>query len=645
MKLARLVVLTALALSAADRANAKPKSPSYELVPMPWHLASIAGVAVSADGHTAVTGSYDGTLRLWELPALTPRAKLPYDAMADASDPALSADGARLAVIYDKRIHVWDTASGRELRTAPAKGEVKTLAFAPKGRTLLIGGADGAVSEWDVDRASKPSALFATGDRVSALAFTPSGGLVVGGGFEFGHLALWDPASHAKVRDLTLDTDAAPASRSAYIMPVDCLAVSPDGKLAAAGAGREVGLYNLETGHLQRELALEPSEGNYQPGSCTVVFASGGRELVVERLGTVQRFTVSTGARTASIELPRDLNTILHHNAVLLPEIDRVLLGDARGVLALTELSTGKPVVRVGGPASNPTALAFRPGTHMLFAGHGDGSVSVWDGEKARPTGPPRALRKKRLSGIAMAPDGKALAVSAEDGVGIYDSDTLQSLAELSGHEGPVLAIARDGKGARLATGGADRTVRLWDWSGKEIRVLRGHEAEVTGVALSPDGSRVASVSEDGTLRLWDTDAERNPKVAQTSKGRVPFTAVVFSPDGGLLVTAEAFLGDNRVRLFDAASLKELAAMSPSAKSLGALDLEMGRGGRLLYASCLSSQATVFDLKTRSRLASLKGFDGYGFAVAVSDDERFVALGTGTQESAIRIWRLDPSGD
>ena len=213
------------------------------------------------------------------------------------------------------------------------------------------------------------------------------------------------------------------------------------------------------------------------------------------------------------------------------------------------------------------------------------------------------------------------------------------AVVELRGHEGPVLAIARDDKGGLLATGGADRTVRLWGWWGKQVRVLQGHQREVAGVALSSDGGRVASVSEDGILRLWDAAGKVAPKVVLTSMGKVPFTAVAFSPDGKLVATAEASLGDNRVRLFDSTTLGELAALPTSDRNLGALNLAFGRSGDRLYASCLGSQAGVFDLRRRSLVASLKAFDGYGFAVAVSDDGLLVALGTGTQESAIRIWQ------
>ena len=64
--------------------------------------------------------------------------------------------------------------------------------------------------------------------------------------------------------------------------------------------------------------------------------------------------------------------------------------------------------------------------------------------------------------------------------------------------------------GSRIASGGRDRLVRLWDAAtGEELVRLPGHSDYVYSLAFSPDGKTLVSGSGDTTLRLWDTEPLR----------------------------------------------------------------------------------------------------------------------------------------
>src|SRR5262249_29302534 len=148
-----------------------------------------------------------------------------------------------LSGAYDNSIKLWEVQTGRELRILGSKtpGVVHSVAFSPDGRFALSGGCEslgaeggpgdgtcerGSLILWDASSWRKVKYL-AHSDRVTSVAFSPDGSLVLFGGGEQkdNALRLWDLASWRELRRFVGHTDR-----------VNSVAFSGDGRLLLTGS-------------------------------------------------------------------------------------------------------------------------------------------------------------------------------------------------------------------------------------------------------------------------------------------------------------------------------------------------------------------------------------------------------------------------
>ena len=104
------------------------------------HTDMVRAVAVTPDGRYAVSGSYDGTLRVWDL-ASGETVRTLSGHTGEVSAVAVTPDG-RCAVSgsWDDTLRVWDLASGETVRTLSGHtGSVRALAVTPDGRQAVSG--------------------------------------------------------------------------------------------------------------------------------------------------------------------------------------------------------------------------------------------------------------------------------------------------------------------------------------------------------------------------------------------------------------------------------------------------------------------------------------------------------------------------
>jgi WD40 repeat protein len=278
----------------------RPQGPADEARRFVGHTGAVNGVAFAPDGKRVLSGSADGTARLWD--AETGRQLQVFTGhAAGIVGVAFSPDGRRVATASDDRsVRLWDAETGKELARFDGHTQVlKTVAFSPDGRRLLSCGDDNTMRLWDVEGRAELR-RFDHPSWVRCAAFSPDGRYALSVCFDR-NVRLWSLESGRKMRELPGHTADAFACAflsdgyravsggldgtlrlwdlvegrerlqfSAHPNRVWGVAVSPDGRWAlSVGEEGTVGLWELATG---REVKRFPCHCRL-----SVAFSSDGR--------------------------------------------------------------------------------------------------------------------------------------------------------------------------------------------------------------------------------------------------------------------------------------------------------------------------------------------------------------------------------
>ena len=537
------------------------------------HSKVVVSIAVSPDGRTILSGSQDGTVRLWDLAshklisiltnfqdsvhsvAFSPdgkvfavgglgirtgvtlwdakRLRLVASLEGLTASVAFAPNGNLLAYgtsrdFYPKNgedVIVWDYKANREVARILHGGA--RVAFSPDAKLLAVGGQNDAVILWDVvsqqsvGRLPKPA-------TVNSMAFTPDGTNLVVGYWE-GELLVWDLAGQRVRTKLTGHTGR-----------IWDLAFSPDGKLlATASSDQTVRLWDVETWQTKDILR---GHGNEVWG---VKFTPDGQTLV-------------TGSKDETImvwpvhpERPAELIEGIASAPLISPDAAMLVALDVHDRVVMWDPATSEPTPLT---ESQGTPLAILNGGKGIMTVEAAGTVTVWD-TRSHSVQAQTALRASgEIEKAVLSHDMKTLATwSSGRQLQFWNIDDGEMQATFDGRV-DGFAFSTDKKRFVTIRGGA---ALIWDWIGRrQIAELRLHKMDIASFALAPDDNTLITGGHDGLVIVWDILGQR--PVATLAGHEEGIFRVVVSPDGKTLASSSL----RTVKLWHLPTFREVASFT-----------------------------------------------------------------------------------
>ena len=328
------------------------------------HGGPVRSLAISADGATALSGSFDTSAIRWSLRRNAAEQVLRlHDSAVNAV--AILKDGRDVTAGDDARIGIWTPGKQEpDIVLERPKGPIVGLALSPDGATLASASWDRTIRLWPLTGGA-PRVFEGHQQNVNGVAFAPDGKTLVSAGYD-ATVRIWPLLGKESPLVVTLPS------------PLNAVAVAADGEIVTAGADGKV-YFRSATGEQRGAAEVSPT-----PIIALAISGNGDRIAAASIRGSVAVIDRQTRTLVRTLVGPG----LPVWAAAFFPDNRTLLTGGADHVIRRWDSATGEPIgATVSGSIEDPlAAFAGEPGAQVFRACVACHTLRPGEDNRAGPT-------------------------------------------------------------------------------------------------------------------------------------------------------------------------------------------------------------------------------------------------------------------
>ena len=525
------------------------------------HTDRIAALTSLSDT-TLASGSWDGSVKIWRLANGSGECVRTFGGFGGRVTRLSAVSSNRLVIAHQKGIEVWNldarenkcelnlTGGGQEAHSVTA---LVTLSH----NYLASGYKNGKIVVWNANSGERERTLVSHRDEVTVLVVLASvnNHRMVASGSEDKSIKIWDYRYGDLLRTLT-------GQRS-----VVSLASLGSGRLASSYADSSMRVWNAESGDVLKTFDVKLN-----------AFASlvCNKSLVVATWDS-DHFARGNTIRLWNLDTEKCERTLVGESMAQVTALIPFANSSKRLVSASTEhpiqvlnVTSGECVRTLYGHLDDVDHLAsLSPGDSRLASMSDGKTVRIWNWQTGTCEGNTTTLETNYLASskrvALLPPNGGRGCLASGDFLGtikIFNLESGQCVNTLTGHNVRITALAALTR-ARLASGSADGSVRIWNWDNSSPWSIfmwtcarsfhahtSGHVTSLSELSNNRLASASASSTNDTAIRIWNIRSGQLLRTlpAPTGGDDLAVVSMVTLADGGHLV---ASYSDDKVRIWN----------------------------------------------------------------------------------------------